>query len=162
MRIAPRTLMCGTAARVHADISGARFEELRQLCAEAGDKASLAIGMTGLVGEPRPRARARNVAAGRPKSRRWSSRSAIRADGGAVHLADLHQVGFGEVAEVLRLSQTVIDLAEGDPTKGGFGFGSPLATALALRGAARWALGLRGWRNDFDGAVAMALKADRL
>ena len=32
MRIAPRTLMCGNAGRVHADISGARFEELRQLC----------------------------------------------------------------------------------------------------------------------------------
>ena len=51
MRIAPRTLLCGTALRVHVDISGARFEELRQLCAAAGDKASLAIGMAGLVRE---------------------------------------------------------------------------------------------------------------
>ena len=49
MRIAPRTLLCGSAwRRFHDDIS-ARFEELRELCAQAGDKASLAIGMAGMV-----------------------------------------------------------------------------------------------------------------
>ena len=31
------------------DICGTRFEELRQLCTAAGDKASLAIAMAGLV-----------------------------------------------------------------------------------------------------------------
>ena len=42
----------------------------------------------------------------------------------------------GEFGEVLRWSQTVIDLAAGDPTKGaGFGIGSPLAIALAFRGS---------------------------
>src|SRR5271166_2129189 len=51
MRIVPRAALCCTAWRVHLDISGTHFEELRQLCTEAGDKASLAIGMTGLVGE---------------------------------------------------------------------------------------------------------------
>ena len=51
MRIAPRALLCGNAFRVHVDISGGRFEELRELCAAAGDKASLAIGMAGLVME---------------------------------------------------------------------------------------------------------------
>ena len=30
-------------------LADARFEELRQLCTAAGDKASLAIGMAGLV-----------------------------------------------------------------------------------------------------------------
>src|SRR6185295_17405556 len=49
LRIAPRTMLCGTAFRVHEHVAGARFEELRQLCAAAGDKASLAIGMAGLV-----------------------------------------------------------------------------------------------------------------
>ena len=49
MRIAARTLLCANAFRVHADISGGLFEELRQLCAAAGDKSSLAIGMAGLV-----------------------------------------------------------------------------------------------------------------
>jgi hypothetical protein len=61
-----------------------------------------------------------------------------------------------EMAEVLRWSQTVIDLADGDPTKGNVVFGSPLAVALASRGTARWALGRAGWRDDFDRALAMA------
>src|ERR1700741_3970611 len=51
MRIAPRTLLCGTAFRVHANVAGARFEELRQLCAAAGDKASMAIAMAGRVAD---------------------------------------------------------------------------------------------------------------
>jgi predicted ATPase len=45
MRIAPRTMLCGTAFRVHVKVAGDRFEELRELCTAAGDKASLAIGM---------------------------------------------------------------------------------------------------------------------
>ena len=66
----------------------------------------------------------------------------------------------GEMAEALRWSQTVIDLADGDPTKGNIVFGSPLAVALASRGTARWALGRAGWRDDFDRALAMARGAD--
>jgi len=49
-RIAPRTMLCGTSWRGTPD---ARFEELRELCAEAGDKTSLAIGMTGLASDYR-------------------------------------------------------------------------------------------------------------
>ncbi len=49
MRIAPRTMLCGIAFRVHVNVAGARFDELRELCTAAGDKASLAIGMAGLV-----------------------------------------------------------------------------------------------------------------
>jgi hypothetical protein len=45
MRIALRTMLCATAFRVHEHVAGARFDELRQLCTAAGDKASLAIGM---------------------------------------------------------------------------------------------------------------------
>ena len=70
-------------------------------------------------------------------------------------------VDAGEFGEVLRWSQTVIDLADGDPAKGaGFGFGSPLAVALAWRGIARWWLGRPGWRQDLDDAVAMARSSD--
>jgi hypothetical protein len=61
---------------------------------------------------------------------------------------------------VLRWSQTVIDLAEGDPTKGNFSMGSPLAAALVYRGFARFNLGLRGWREDFDDGVAVARGTD--
>ena len=67
----------------------------------------------------------------------------------------------GEFGEILRWSQTVIDLAAGDPAKGaGFGMGSPLAIALAFRGVARWWLGRPGWRQDLHDAVAMARHSD--
>ena len=67
----------------------------------------------------------------------------------------------GEFGEILRWSQTVVDLAAGDPAKGaGFGLGSPLAIALAYRGLARWWLGRPGWRQDLHDAVAMARDSD--
>ena len=49
MRIAPRTMLCGIAWRVHANVAGDRFDELRELCTATGDTASLAIAMAGLV-----------------------------------------------------------------------------------------------------------------
>ena len=52
MRIAPRTMLCATAWQGRAiQESRGRFAELRELCSAAGDKVSLAIGMTGLVTE---------------------------------------------------------------------------------------------------------------
>ena len=51
MRIAPRTLSCANGWRIHKPIAGKRFEELQDLCAAAGDKASVAIATTGLLGE---------------------------------------------------------------------------------------------------------------
>ena len=51
MRIAPRTLICAHGYRIHTPIAGTRFEELQELCTTAGDKASLAIGMAGLIGD---------------------------------------------------------------------------------------------------------------
>ena len=47
MRIAPRATLCASDWRVHADDSGIRFEELGELCALAGDKTPLAIGIMG-------------------------------------------------------------------------------------------------------------------
>src|SRR5277367_4989046 len=61
MRIAPRTMLCGTAYRVHANDAGARFDELRQLCAVTGDKAPLAVAMGGLVMDHAYRGRIRQA-----------------------------------------------------------------------------------------------------
>jgi hypothetical protein len=66
----------------------------------------------------------------------------------------------GQPVDMLRWSQTVIDLAGGDPMKGNLVGTSPLATALAWRGLARWWLGRAGWRGDFDQAVALARATD--
>ena len=72
------------------------------------------------------------------------------------------KISTGELAEALRWSDMVIDLAEGDPARGGYIRGSLLASAYALRCTARWALGYTGWRDDFNRAVAMARDADPL
>ena len=68
----------------------------------------------------------------------------------------------GQWCDVLRWSQRVIDLADGDPSKGNFIFGSPLAVAFTTRAMARYCLGRPGWRDDQRQALAMARSADPL
>jgi hypothetical protein len=65
-----------------------------------------------------------------------------------------------EWREGLRWSQRVIDLADGDPSKGNFLIGSPLALAFTTRGVARYCLGRDGWRDDLRHGLAMARSAD--
>jgi hypothetical protein len=55
MRIAPRTMLCGIAWRLHMNVADDRIDGAG-LCADAEDKASLAIGMAGLVIDRVPRA----------------------------------------------------------------------------------------------------------
>ncbi len=163
MRIAPRTMLCATdwQDRTIKETRG-RFAELRELCSTAGDKVSLAIAMTGLATEL--------CYFGRPGegSRLASEQMALLESIGDPTLTiGLAFVAFatwfntGEFGEILRWSQTVVDLADGDPVKGaGFGMGSPLAIALALRGVARWWLGRPGWRQDLHDAVTIARNSD--
>ncbi len=66
------------------------------------------------------------------------------------------------MADVLRWSQLGIDIADGDPVKAAFIAGSPLALAMVFRGYSRALLGLPGWREDFDDALAMAHDHDLL
>jgi len=161
MRIAPRTMLCGIAWRVHVNIAGARFDELRQLCIAAGDQASLAIAMAGLVADHAFQARTREASqlaseamvlmesVGDPTLTVGLSFAAIYAkDQGA------------EYSDVLRWSQSVIDLADGDPARGNFILGSPLALAFATRAHARYWLGRTGWRDDLRHGLAMARSAD--
>jgi hypothetical protein len=65
-----------------------------------------------------------------------------------------------EPSDVLRWSQRVIDLADGDPAKGNFIIGSPLAVAFATRAIARYQLGRPGWRDDQRHSLAMARSVD--
>ncbi|MGB9303014.1 MAG: protein kinase [Mycobacterium sp.] len=141
MRIAPRTLLCGTAYRVHAD-SSARFEELRDLSTLAGDKASLAMGMAGQVMDRWVHARVREASA--LASELMALVEAIADPDMTVGLSGMPtivKIETGEYSDVLRWSQTVIDLADGDPIKGNFILGSPLAFAHATRAVGRAALG---------------------
>ena len=163
MRIAPRTMLCATDWHARAmQESRGRFAELRQLCTAAGDDVSLAIGMTGLATEFLFAARSRDG------SRLASEQMALLESIGDLNLtmglafiAFANWFNIGEFGEILRWSQTIVDLAAGDPTKGaGFGMGSPLAIAVAFRGVARWWLGRPGWRQDLHDAVAMAQNHD--
>ena len=47
MRIAPRTLLCGTAWMAGGGLADTGFDELRDLATAAGDKVSLAMAMGG-------------------------------------------------------------------------------------------------------------------
>jgi predicted ATPase len=138
MRIAPRTMLCGTAWRVHVNVTGDRFEELQELCGAAGDKASLAIGMAGLVMDHAHQDQMREV------SQLASEAMALAESVGDATLTVglsfpliYGKIESAEWCDVLRWSQTVIDLADGDPSKGNFLVGSPLALAITTRGMAR-------------------------
>ena len=163
MRIAPRTMLCGTGWRVHVNVAGDRFEELRELCSAAGDKASLAIAMSGLVVDHALQGRMREA------SRLASEAMALIESVGdptltvGLSFAAIRVTAMtGGWSDVLLWSQRVIDLADGDPSKGNFIFGSPLALAFTTRGMARYCLGRPGWRDDLRHGLAMARSADPL
>jgi class 3 adenylate cyclase len=160
MQIAPRTMVCGAGWRVDAHIAG-HFQELRALCALAGDNASLALGMTGMVMDHMMHARLREAAGlASEQMALLESIGDAALTVGAGFMAILMKYRTGAIADVLRWSQSVIDWADGDPTKGNLIVGSPLAMALVWRGVARFWLGLNGWREDLDDATAMARSSD--
>jgi class 3 adenylate cyclase len=163
MRIAPRTLLCGTAWRVHAEDSSARFDELRELSTLAGDKASLAMAMAGQVMNHWLHARVQEASA--LASEHMALIESVADPTMTVGLsfnAILVKMETGEWNDVMRWSQAVIDLADGDPTKGNFIVGSPLAVAYATRGMSRAVLGRPAseWLADLAETVPMAREAD--
>ena len=161
MRIAPRTMLCGIAFRVHEHVAGDRFGELRELCTAAGDKTSLAIAMAGLVIDHAYQSRMRQ--ASQLASEAWALIESLGDPTLTVGLSFplvYAKAESGEWSDVLRWSQRVIDLADGDPSRGNFIVGSPLAAALTTRAIARYYLGRPGWREDLPYGLAMARGAD--
>ncbi|GAB98677.1 hypothetical protein GONAM_02_02000 [Gordonia namibiensis NBRC 108229] len=159
MCIAPTTMLCATDWQDYGvRRSDVRFAELNRLCEQAGDAVSLAIGRSGLTADL--------IFAGRiAEGARLSSEqiAALEAIGDPNLTMALTPPLFvnwleaGNVDQVRRCAQMVIDLAGGDPTKGaGFGLASPLATATAFRGVVRWMQGLKGWRTDIEDAIELA------
>ncbi|OBK52851.1 adenylate/guanylate cyclase domain-containing protein [Mycobacterium sp. 1081908.1] len=161
MRIAPRTMLCAIAWRIHARGVADRFSELRELCAAVGDKVSLAMGMAGLVMDHAHQARARE--ASQLASEAWTLAEALGDPTLTVGLSIsliFAKMENNNWSDVLRWSDTVIEMADGDPSKGNFIIGSPLAVALTARAIARYCLGLPGWPDDQQQGLAMARKAD--
>jgi hypothetical protein len=161
MRIAPRTMLCGTGWRVHANVAGDRFDELRDLCSALGDKTSLGIATAGLVVGYAHQERVRE--ASQLASEAWALAEAVGDPTLVVGLSFPLIYGKIESAEwcdVLRWSETVVELADDDPSKGNFLVGSPLALAFASRGMARYFLGRPGWPEDLRRGLPMARRAD--
>jgi class 3 adenylate cyclase len=161
MRIAPRTMLCGIAFRVHEHVAGDRFDELQELCAATGDKASLAIAMAGLVMDHAHQDRI-------PEASRLASEVMALTESlgdptltvGLSFAVIYAKAESGEWCDALRWSQTAIDLADGDPSKGNLIFGSPLALAVGTRAIARYCLGRPGWQEDLRHSLAMARDTD--
>ncbi len=162
MGIVPRTLLCSSAWRVNASISE-HFDELRRLCAQTGDKASLVVGMTGLTMHHIFHDRVREASLLASEYMAVVESIGDRALTVRVTPAALHTKGeAGEMDDMLRWSQTVIDLVESDTAGTRSGMGSRLAAAFVSRGIARFSLGQDGWREDFDKAVMTARGTDPL
>ncbi|OBA58843.1 cyclase [Mycobacterium sp. 1100029.7] len=161
MRIAPRTFLCATASRLGGRGAETGFEELRQLCNAVGDQRSLAIGMVGLVA--RHLMNVRRAQASQLADEQVQLLESIGDPSlivGGLPMAMLTKHETGEMAETLRLSERVIDLAAGDYTKGNIVFGSPLAYAEAMHVVAKGSLGLADWREPASAVIEAARRTD--
>lgn len=163
MRIAPRTMLCATDWQAReVQNSRARFAELRELCTAAGDKVSLAVGMTALTTELLYAGKCREGA--QLASEQMGLLESVddpTVAMGLVAIPFCTWMGVCRFDDILRWSQLIVERADGDPVRGaGYGTGSPLAVASGWRGTARWCLGLRGWRDDLHDAVDMARRSN--
>ena len=127
------------------------------MCTAAGELRSLAVGMAGRV-----------MSHYMNGNRCDASRLASELDRLLATIADptltvallypamVAKQESCEMAEVMRLAERMIDLADGNPAMGNLVFPSPLTFAIGMRGVARWCLGIAGWNDDFREAMAMA------
>jgi len=161
LQIAPRNLLCGTLWRTGGSIADTGFDELRDLCVAADDKVSLAIGMTGFIMALTFHNRFREAAAtASEQSELLESIGDPTLTVALLFAAIYAKCQAGEMIEALRLSNRLIDLADGDPVKGNLIFGSPLSTAIAMRGHVKMCLGMPGWLDDAATSIAMAAPLD--
>lgn len=157
------TLLCGSAWLAGLTAAETGFDDLRRLSAEVQDERSTAVGMSGMVMALAFHNRAREA------SELGTELGALLERIGDDELSA--EISFsvqaakwetGEVAELLRLSQQLIDLTHGDPARGKLFFGSPLSLSLAMRGVSRMCLGHADWKADLDQAIAIARSLDPL
>jgi hypothetical protein len=162
MRIAPRTMLCAYSWRTgDIVIVETWFGELRELCTAAGDTVSLAIGMSGLV-------MAMSFNDNITDAARLATECAalLEATGDPALIVGL-MLGVlqaknqaGEMLETIRLAQRVIELADGDSSKGDIVVASPLALAHMYCGSAKVTMGMPGFREHYDAALALSRPVD--
>ncbi|HEY6577671.1 MAG TPA: cyclase, partial [Mycobacterium sp.] len=157
MQIGPRAALCASTFRFSGSVEDAGYDELRELCLAARDDLSLAFAMAGrltvLLFHNRFSHDARVATECSALVESMGDQSLTLTISAAAANA---LVQAGEVTEGLRLAQRAIELAGGDPMRDNIVLGSPLAVAYGLRGISRVALGMPGWRADFDQATTIA------
>jgi adenylate cyclase len=155
--IHPRTMLCYSTWRVGGSADETGFDDLRKLCTTSGNHLSLAAGLSGAM-------LSLTMANRHQESVRLASEQIALFDSavdpmsifGVMSAAMFAKLHAGEVAEALRVAQTVIDLLADDGSKGNIsGLGSPLAVALLYRAHSRASLGERSWRADLKRAIAI-------
>ncbi|OBF34218.1 hypothetical protein A5724_16805 [Mycobacterium sp. ACS1612] len=157
MRTVPRALLCGSTWRAGGGLADTGFEELRALCTRPEDQVPLAMGMAGYLSQLAVVGRIRE--ASNAAAEYVGLIDSIDQPGltvGMLYPAIHAKYEAAEMADVERLAQRVVDLAQGDPTKGNFLTGSPLAYATGMVASARCAFGLPGWREGFDRAIEIS------
>ncbi|MFY9919031.1 MAG: adenylate/guanylate cyclase domain-containing protein [Mycobacterium sp.] len=154
MRIAPRALLCANEYRIRSGRAGEQFAELKELCAMADDKRSLAIGLAGVALAtqldlgPRPAAPMAEEliqlldSVGDPALMVSLSVAPLTAS-----------IQGGKITAATRLAENVIKTTGGKPGLGELITISPVASAFSARGIARWSTGLPGWNEDFKRAL---------
>ncbi|MFG1929465.1 hypothetical protein ACGFK1_02250 [Mycobacterium sp. NPDC048908] len=154
MQIVPRALLCGSTWRAGGSVADTGFDELRALCTRPEDQIPLAMGMAGYISQLAVNARVREASG-------LASEYVALIDAidqpdltvGMLYPAIHAKFEAGEMADVERLAQRVVDLAQGDRTKGNFLTGSPLAFATGMVAIAKCALGKQKWKERFDQAI---------
>lgn len=154
MRISPRALLCLSAFRTAGGMADTGFDELRELAATADDKVSLATGYAGQVSALVTHGRYREAS-----ELASELTSVLESIGDSTLTLSLQWAALpakalaGEISEVLRVGQRIIDLAEGDPLKGNIIIESPLAVARVIRAVAGAYAGEAGWKSELDSGM---------
>ena len=161
MRISPRALLGVSAWRVAGGVDDTGYDELHELATAAGDKASLATGMAGQVLALAVYGRYREASALVPELLNLGDSVGNSTLTVALLMAALiARFGTGELTEVMRMSERIIDDTDGDLQQGNLLIDSPLTVALMLRAAAGMCMGAPGWKDDVDQAVPMCYQLE--
>jgi hypothetical protein len=154
-------LLCGTAWRAGSTVADTGFDELRELCASAEDDVSLAIGMAGYIMALTFHDRfteAAQLASELSELLEAIGDSTLTV---ALLFAPIYaKTQAGEMIEALRLSDRLVELADGDTAKGNLIVGSPLCTVVAMRGHIKMCLGMKSWLDDAAHSIKMAAPLD--
>ena len=160
-RIASRAQITATAWRAGGSGAESGFEELRDLCLAVGDQRSLAMGMAGQIITLEVQNRRREA------SQLGAELTALLERIGDPALTVAAGVSLvvakfwtAEMTELLRVADLVIDASGGDVTMGNLVLESPVLLVYALRGTARWCLGMSGWKDDLQASVTLSHHAD--